>query len=201
MFSVPGIPQSWSCIVFRWLSWCQNWVYHHRPLYVAKVGFLWTVRGTWWYPALRSSLQNTVASFKVCMRSSSIGMGCHFLIMAWFAAPISTQKRTLPFFFGVITSGEIQGVGPYTHSIIPFFHAHVPLLPLFGGCEMEFFLAVVWQDLPFCQYVIDQLHIRAEELNYWWTHFRSTFCRHFVLVLYGFIEEICLFETSWAART
>ena len=34
-----------------------------------------------------------------------------------------------------------------------FFQAHVALLPLFGGREMEFFLAVVRQDLFFHQYV------------------------------------------------
>ena len=134
MFSVPGIPWSWSCIVFWNISLAElvpksSHVYLHRHLWVTKVVMYWLSgdSGTWWY-----SIQ-----------------GMYEIIYCRYGVTL-----TSPFFFGVITSGETQGLGPYTCSIIPFFSSFVALLPLFGGCEMEFFLAVVWQDLPFCQCVI-----------------------------------------------
>ncbi len=83
-------------------------------------------KGIWWYPAFKSSFENTVAPFRF-VGLGCLGLGCLSLRMALFGILMST---TLPIFFGIMTRGETHVVGPSTFSIIP-----VLLKPVFG-CEM-----------------------------------------------------------------
>ena len=53
------------------------------------------------------------------IKSSTVGLGCLSRFIALLAIRISTQSRTSPFFLGMTTNGETQGVGPSTFSMIP----------------------------------------------------------------------------------
>ena len=72
---------------------------------------------SWWYPDLRSSFENTVAPFKVWIRSM-VGVGWRSHLIALFAIRMSTHIRTSPFFFGITTNSDTHGVGPSTLSIM-----------------------------------------------------------------------------------
>ena len=54
----------------------------------------------------------------MCIRSLTVGLGCCSRFLAFFAIFISTQTRTSPVFLGIMTRGDIHGVGPSTFSII-----------------------------------------------------------------------------------
>jgi len=75
-------------------------------------------KDNWWCPAHNSSFENIVTPLRVWIRSSTVGLGCPWLI-ALFAILISTHNRTSPLFLGITTRGNIHGVGPSTFWIIP----------------------------------------------------------------------------------
>ena len=127
MLRAQGLPQSWSWMVFWKISLAEfvtkfNQVYLQSPFCVAKVVMyrLSEASDSWWYPDRRSSLENTVAPLRVWIKLSTVGIRCFSRLMAWFAILMSTQIWTPPCFFGVMTSGDTQGVRPSNLSMIPF---------------------------------------------------------------------------------
>ena len=74
----------------------------------------------WWYPERKSSFEKWQAPLISCTISSTVGMGCFSLFMAWLATLISIMIRMSPSRFGTITKEEPQVVGPSTFSIISF---------------------------------------------------------------------------------
>ena len=128
MFSAPGMSRNNSWMMCWNISLAElvpkfNRAYRRSPLCVAKV-VMYRLSGasdSWWYPALKSSLEKTVDPFRVCVRSSTVGLGWRSRWMAWLALLMSTHMQASPFFFGVATNGETHGVGPSTFSMIPCF--------------------------------------------------------------------------------
>jgi len=91
-----------------------NLAYLLSPLWVANFLMyqLSGARDSWWYPDRKYSFENTVAVLRVWIRSSTVGLGCCFQWITLLAILISTQIRTFSFFLGMMTIGEIHGVGP-----------------------------------------------------------------------------------------
>ena len=126
MLSEPGMLMSSDWIFFWKISLAElvpklRRLYRHKPWCVANV-VIYRLSGakvSWWYPALRSNFEKTVAPLKVWVRSSIVGIGCCSRTIARFATRMSTEMRTSPSFLGVTTSGDTHGVGPLTFSIIP----------------------------------------------------------------------------------
>ena len=87
---------------------------------VAKVVMYWdsSASSNW----LRSDLLKTLAPNRIVFCSFSVGVGCHFLLIALFAALKSMQILILFWsFFGTTTIGDTHGVGPPAFSITPSF--------------------------------------------------------------------------------
>ena len=77
--------------------------------------------GIWWNPWFISSFENTVTPFNLEVMSSTVGVMCLSLFIASFAFHISTHILISPFFFGAMTNGLTQSVGPSTFSIMSNF--------------------------------------------------------------------------------
>ena len=98
-------------------------LYLRNSLYVAKVVIylLSGARDNWWYPDLKSNLENTVALLRECIKSSTVGLGTRYLSIALLAICILMRKPTSLFLLGIITNGEIHGVGPSTFLMMSSF--------------------------------------------------------------------------------
>lgn len=106
-------------------SWCQSWVLciSGGQCVVKMVMHLDSrCSSSWWYPAFRSSMENTTAPFKSWRRWSIVGVMCWSRCIAVFGRRISIHRQTLSGFlgFGVTTIGDTHGVRPLTLSMIPF---------------------------------------------------------------------------------
>ena len=69
-----------------------------------------SVMGTCQYPLLRSRVENHRAPWRASRRSSILGNGWASLTIAAFNCRKSTQKRRLPSFFLIMTTGEAHGL-------------------------------------------------------------------------------------------
>ena len=124
MFSCPSIPASAVWISYWYCSEAEltpnnSLLYLNRPQWVANVVFSRDSgeSSSWWYPHLRSSLENTLLPLMLWLISSKVGIGCLPLRIASLALRMSMQRRMSPPDFGTTTIALTHGVGPYAGSV------------------------------------------------------------------------------------
>ena len=118
MMSTPSIPARAEAISYWYCSLAEQTpkskgLYQNKPTGVAKVVISLDSRlnSNWWYPRLRSNFLKTLEPFivqckyNVSNTSSTVGIGYHLRMIAWFAWLMSTHRQISPLFFGTISTG------------------------------------------------------------------------------------------------
>ena len=84
----------------------------YRPCLVLKAVFHSSpsFMRTWWYPLLRSILENTTDPLSSSNISSNLGIGYRYLMVMLLMARQSTHMRHVPSFLGTSRTGTAQGL-------------------------------------------------------------------------------------------
>jgi len=83
-----------------------NAIFHSSPSFIL----------IWWYQLRKSTLEKNIEPLNSSSMSSSLGIGCWYLIVILLMALQSTYMRQLPSFFGTKITRTAQGLRlPHTY--------------------------------------------------------------------------------------